>query len=82
MKHKQVIAKVVRIIRTGYSYYGNPHYEAIIETKSGEHWECKTAVNAALGYGFRNYEREFGEFSYHITASGNIILDFAKSIQQ
>ena len=82
MKTQKVTAKVVRIIRTGYSYYGNPHFEAIIETKSGERWECKTAVHASIGYGFRNYEREFGEFSYHITASGNIILDFANSIQQ
>lgn len=81
METNTVTAKVKRIIKKGYSFYGNPHYTLILETLTGTEIECKTVVNGSIGYGLTNYLNRYGIFTYHETARGNIILDFAKDAE-
>ena len=77
MKTNTVTAKVKRVIKKGYSFYGNPHYMLILETTTGTEMQCKTAVNGSIGYGLTNYLNKCGIFTYHETKKGTIILDFA-----
>ena len=81
MKTNTVTAKVKEIIKKGYSFYGNPHYTLTLETMTGEEIQCKTAVNGSIGYGLTNYTNRYGIFTYHETAKGSIILDFARDIE-
>ena len=81
MKTNTVTAKVKQVIKEGHSFYGNPHYMRILETPTGTEMQCKTAVNGSIGYGLTNYLNRYGIFTYHETAKGNIILDFAKDIK-
>ena len=72
-----ITAKVKRIIKKGYSFYGNPHYTLTLETPTGTEIECKTVVNGSIGYGLTNYRNKYGIFTYHETKNGTIMLDFA-----
>ena len=72
-----IIAKVKRIIKKGYSFYGNPHFTLILETPTGTEIQCKTVVNGSIGYGLTNYQNRYGIFTYHETKNGTIMLDFA-----
>ena len=81
MKTNTITAKVKRIIKKGYSFYGNPHYTLVLETLSGTEIQCKTAVNGSIGYGLTNYQNKCGIFTYHETAKGNTILDYAEDIK-
>ena len=76
-----ITAKVKRIIKKGYSFYGNPHYTVILTTSPGEEIECKTVVDGSIGYGLTNYQTRYGIFTYHKTKKGTIILDFAEDIK-
>ena len=78
MKTHTITAKVKQIIKRGHSFYGNPHYTLILETSTGEEIQCKTAVNASIGYGLTNYQNRYGIFAYHETKKGTIILDYAE----
>lgn len=80
MKTNTITAKVKQIIKKGYSFYGNPHYSLTLETPTGTEIQCKTAVNGSIGYGLTNYQNRYGIFTYHETAKGTIILDYAKDI--
>ena len=81
MKTNTITAKVKRIIKKSYSFYGNPHYTLILETSTGTEIQCKTAVNGSIGYGLTNYRNRYGTFTYQETSKGNIILDFAEGIK-
>ena len=78
MKTNTITAKVKRIIKKGYSFYGNPHYTLILETLTGTEIECKTVVNGSIGYELTNYQNRYGIFAYHETKKGHIILDYAE----
>lgn len=81
MKTNTITAKVKRIIKKGYSFYGNPHYTLTLETPAGTEIQCKTAVNGSIGYGLTNYQNRCGIFTYHETSKGTIILDYAEDIK-
>lgn len=81
MKTNTITAKVKQIIKKGYSFYGNPHYTLTLVTSTGTEILCKTAINGSIGYGITNYRHRFGMFTYHETAKGNIILDYAEDIK-
>ena len=81
MKTNTITAKVKQIIKKGYSFYGKPHYTLILETPAGTEIQCKTVVNGSIGYGLTNYQDRCGIFTYHKTARGTIILDFAADIK-
>ena len=71
-----ITAKVKRIIKKGYSFYGNPHYTLILETPTGTETQCKTAVIWSIGDGLTYYLNKDRIFTYHETKKGTI-LDFA-----
>ena len=81
MKTTTITAKVKRIIKRGYSFYGNPHYTLTLETQTGTEILCKTVVNGSIGYGLTNYQNRYGIFTYHKTKNGTIMLDFAEDIK-
>ena len=76
-----ITARVKRIIKTGHSFYGNPHYTLTLETPAGTEILCKTVVNGSIGYGLTNYRNKYGIFTYHKTKKGTIMLDFAEDIK-
>ena len=64
------------------SVYGNPSYNILFETETGELIKGYTAPNASCAYGCTNSElREFACIVYHITKGGKVIIDnvFGKS---
>ena len=81
MKTNTITAKVKRIIKKGYSSCSNPHFTLILETQTGTEIESKTVVNGLIGYRINNYQNKYGIFTYHKTANGNIILDYAEDIK-
>ena len=81
MKTNTVTAKVKQINKKENSFYDNQHYTMILETPTGTEMQCKTAVDGSIGYGLTNYLNKYGIFTYHETAKGNIILDFAEDIR-
>ena len=59
------------------SYYGNPSYNILFETETGETITGYTAPNAACAYGCKNPElKEFAYIEYHKTKSGKIVIDY------
>lgn len=76
-----ITAKVERIIKKGHSINGNPHYSLMLTTPTGIEIECKTVVDGSIGYAITNYQDRYGIFTYHETAKGTIILDFAEDIK-
>ena len=76
-----ITAKVERIIKKGHSINGNPHYLLMLTTPTGTEIECKTVIDGSIGYSIPNYQTRYGIFTYHQTAKGTIILDFAKDIK-
>lgn len=76
-----ITAKVKRIIRKGFSFNSNPHYTLTLETPTGSEIECKTAIDGLIGYRLPNYQDRYGMFTYHETAKGTIILDFAENMK-
>ena len=58
------------------SYYGNPSYNILFETETGELIKGYTAPNASCGYSCTNSEfREFAYIEYHSTKGGKVIID-------
>ena len=67
------------------SYFGNPSYNVLFETETGELIKGYTAPNAACAYGCTN--SEFSKFAcivYHITKGGKVVIDniFGKSVTE
>lgn len=65
--------KVLELTRLNNSYYGNPRYAAVIESSTGQESNAKTKTDAALGYMIQ--EGRTYIFDYHVTRTGNIILE-------
>lgn len=79
-KEQKVVAFVRSKSRLNSSYYGNPRYEVDLGLKGGKTWyDCKTSSDGMLSY--NNFqEGMLGEFTYHETAKGSVILDDFKTI--
>lgn len=64
--------------RLANSVYGNPCYYGYFEDADGFWLNGKTASNAACAYEFLNYQEAEREITYHVTKSGNAIIDYIK----
>ena len=78
MKTKRIktIGKIKGTSYRNTSVYGNPSYNILFETETGETIKGYTAANAACAYGCTN--SEFSKFAcivYHTTKSGKIVID-------
>lgn len=81
MKKLTYIGKLVHYERKNSSYYGNPKYYGYFENdKTGETLAGTTATNAACAYGFLNSIDKLREVTYHITRTGNVLIDYVKVI--
>ena len=59
------------------SYYGNPSYNILFETETGELIKGYTAPNSACAYGAKNPDlKEFAYIEYHVTKSGKVVIDY------
>lgn len=73
-------ARIIRINKTGYSCYGNPHHYITIEDTEGNIYHARTVTNAACGYGIQN--KGVGDKSgiwviqYHYTRNGSMMIDY------
>lgn len=54
------------ITACGCSIYGNPRYELDVITDDGSTYHGKTASNAAIAYGIRNFEGYHATETHHI----------------
>ena len=61
--------------RRSNSYYGNPKYFGVFEDENGGVLGATTATNSACAYVFTNSPEKTRKVNYHITKSGNKIID-------
>lgn len=78
MKRKIFIGKLIHHERRNNSYYGNPKYYGVFQNEKGETLAGTTATNASCAYGFLNYPDKEKTIEYHITKTGNVIIDYIK----
>lgn len=76
MKRKIFVGKLVKYERRNNSVYGNPKYYGVFENENGEILEGVTATNASCAYSFLNSIDQIREIKYHITRTGNNIIDY------
>lgn len=75
-----IIGIIINLERLNNSVYGNPRYQVTIKDESGFYFYAKTASNASCGYSIDNYYGKKMLFHYHITKTGNNIIDVIDSI--
>lgn len=76
MKKLTFTGKLIDYERRNSSQYGNPKYYGVFENEKGETLEATTATDASCAYGFLNYEKNERTVTYHVTRTGNCIIDY------
>lgn len=75
-----IIGTVIELERLNNSVWGNPRYSVTIKDESGFNFYAKTASDASCAYSITNYYGKKNLFHYHITKTGNNIIDDIDSI--
>lgn len=75
MKNIVITAKVIKTQYKSTSYYGNPSYWVVFQTKENNIIMGYTANNASCGYSCTNFLNKECVITYHVTRSGNVIID-------
>lgn len=60
----------------GCTIYGNPYFRVVATNDNDERLVGQTAYNAQCGYMVR--EGMNAQITYHITRTGNVIIDYVK----
>lgn len=89
MKKQKAIVKIEDLKKGNNSYYGNPSwYVYFTKLKEINGHKClvgryvaKTASNAQCGYTIDNYYNKLAEITYHITKTGNLIIDYVSEVK-
>ena len=76
MKKLTFTGKLIDYERRNNSPSGNPKYYGVFENEKGETLEATTATDASCGYGFLNHEENKRTITYHVTKTGNSIIDY------
>lgn len=76
MKKLQFTGKLVSYERGNNSINGNPKYSGVFENESGERLKATTASDASCAYCFLNNRKENRTLEYHVTKTGNYIIDY------
>ena len=72
----KTVGKIKGVSYRNTSYYGNPSYNVLFETETGELIKGYTAADAQCGYSCANSEfRQFAYIEYHTTKGGKIVID-------
>lgn len=83
MKKLTYVGKLVNYERKNNSYYGNPKYYGYFENDTtGEALAGTTGTDSACAYGFLNNIDCNREVTYHVTRTGNVIIDYVKVIKK
>ena len=82
MKKYTFTGKLIDYKRLNCSVYGNPAYYGWFENDAGETLSGKTASDAQCAYGFLNKEQNKREITYHVTRTGNVIIDYIKVLEE
>ena len=78
MNKKTFTGKLINYERRNCSVYGNPRFYGEFENKDGEFFSGTTASDAQCGYGYiflNNIDSE-RTIKYHVTRTGNTIIDY------
>ena len=71
--------KILDIKRGNNSYYGNPSYYLVLTDENNNIFFAKTASNASIAYEIgKHWVDTKKTLQYHITSSGNMIIDYYK----
>ena len=81
MKRLYFTGKLVSYERRNSSCNGNPKYYGYFENENGGSLSATTASDAACAYGFLNNIKKNRIVTYHITKTGNAIIDYIKIIE-
>lgn len=76
MKKLIFTGKLIRYERRNSSQYGNPKFYGVFQNEEGKTLEGTTATDADCAYGFLNYQENERTVTYHITRTGNCIIDY------
>lgn len=80
MKKMTFTGKLVNYERRNNSYSGNPKYYGCFENET-DSFCGTTATDASCAYAFLNDIDKERVVSYHITKTGNAIIDYIKIVE-
>ena len=76
MKKLQFTGKLISYERRNNSVNGNPKYMGVFEAENGDILRATTASDASCAYSFLNKQDKNRTVEYHITRTGNVIIDY------
>ena len=76
MKKQTFKGTMIRYEILNNSSYGNPRYLGVFEDSNGNYLIGKTGINASCGYSFLNNHTAEKEIQYHVTKTGNVVIDY------
>lgn len=82
MKKYTFIGRLMRYEHRNCSCYGNPKYFGVFEDADGNTLCATTASDASCAYMFLNESDKPREIIYHITKTGNNIIDYIHILQE
>ena len=81
MKKYTFKGKLIHYERKNSSIDGNPKYYGVFENENGETLNGTTASNASCAYSFLNNQEANRTVTYHITKTGNVIIDYITIVE-
>ena len=81
MEKMTFTGRLINYERRNSSCNGNPKYYGYFENENGESLSATTASDAACAYGFLNDMDKERIVTYHITKTGNTIIDYIKIVE-
>ena len=81
MKKLQFTGTMISYKRRKNSDYGNPKYYGIFEAENGDILRGTTGTDASCAYSFLNKQDKNRTVEYHITRTGNVIIDYITVVE-
>ena len=81
MKKLQFNGTMISYERRNNSVNGNPKYMGVFEAENGDILRATTASDASCGYSFLNKQDKNRMVEYHITRTGNVIIDYITIVE-
>lgn len=79
MKQKVFEGRIIAHEWKGCTMYGNSYFRVVVINDNDERLVGQTAYNAQCGYVAR--EGMNAQITYHITRTGNVIIDYVKEMK-
>ena len=81
MTQKAIIVNNISTKYRNTSWLGNPSRFVDGVTEQGDVFRGYTAPNATCGYSCENWENKSAKLIYHVTRSGNIVIDYIRDVK-